>query len=228
MTRFLALITTLGLATSVSADNLMTGVVEPLPRYWRIGEPAMRPNYVIWNGSPYFNTGPYSYGYSVPTSYGWARRTIGNVRPNVGAYGYGYHFYSMPYVYTNPWAYNTSYAYSIPSYYGVSWSNYVEPTFDNSLVTIPDSRPIHDSYSASNPNSGSAQVTMNVPADAEVWIQGTQTQQTGPVRTFVTPPLSGPANYEVKVRRNVDGQATEQTMNVMVRPGGQSSLHILQ
>jgi uncharacterized protein (TIGR03000 family) len=47
-----------------------------------------------------------------------------------------------------------------------------------------------------------------VPQNAEVWIDGNKTFQTGPMREFVTPPLEPGQkfNYDIKARWTENGQ----------------------
>jgi uncharacterized protein (TIGR03000 family) len=63
-------------------------------------------------------------------------------------------------------------------------------------------------------------VTVHVPADADVWFNGALTQQKGPVRQFMTPPVAdGNYKYEVRAAWRVDGQMVSQFRTVAVRPG---------
>jgi uncharacterized protein (TIGR03000 family) len=64
-------------------------------------------------------------------------------------------------------------------------------------------------------------VEVRVPADAEVWFDGAKTQQTGPTRTFVSPPLTPGTDYSytVRVRWNDAGRAKEEAREVEVHAG---------
>jgi uncharacterized protein (TIGR03000 family) len=62
-------------------------------------------------------------------------------------------------------------------------------------------------------------VTVHVPPDAEVWFNGNQTQQKGPVRQFMTPPLAAEGKYEVRAAWKIEGQLVVQTRTVTVGPG---------
>lgn len=66
-----------------------------------------------------------------------------------------------------------------------------------------------------------AYLEIQVPAEAEVWIDDTKTQQAGQARTFVTPPLASDKvfTYEIKAKWNEDGKAVEQSQIVMVQAG---------
>lgn len=68
-----------------------------------------------------------------------------------------------------------------------------------------------------------ANFTVLVPPDAEVWLEGAATHQTGPVRRFVSPELEPGSSYgyTVRARWRQGGQVVEQTREVVVRPGEQ-------
>lgn len=71
-----------------------------------------------------------------------------------------------------------------------------------------------------------AVLEVRVPDQAEVWIEGQPTKQTGPARTFVSPPLKpGDAyGYEIKARWKERGRDMEQTQSVTVQAGTRVSL----
>lgn len=62
---------------------------------------------------------------------------------------------------------------------------------------------------------------VRVPADAQVWLNGTKTKATGAVREYVSPPLETgwKYSYEVKGRWTENGKAVERTRAVRVQPG---------
>ena len=66
-----------------------------------------------------------------------------------------------------------------------------------------------------------ASVTMNVPADAQIWVDGAATTSTGSVREFTSPPLKPGSqyHYEVQARWNENGHEVTQTQEVAVRAG---------
>jgi uncharacterized protein (TIGR03000 family) len=70
---------------------------------------------------------------------------------------------------------------------------------------------------------GIARVTVVVPADAEVFFDGTATTLTGTERTFHTPPLKEGSSfyYTVRARWTEDGKPVEQTRKVVVKAGDQ-------
>jgi uncharacterized protein (TIGR03000 family) len=67
-----------------------------------------------------------------------------------------------------------------------------------------------------------AQVTVVVPADAEVFFDGDPTTETGTERRFVTPPLTvgGKYSYTIRARWQRVGNAVEKTRQVRVTGGG--------
>jgi uncharacterized protein (TIGR03000 family) len=66
-----------------------------------------------------------------------------------------------------------------------------------------------------------ANVTVNVPADAQVWFDDNATTSTGGVRQYVSPPLTPGKGYtyEVRARWIDNGKEVTQTQQVEVRAG---------
>ena len=113
----------------------------------------------------------------------------------VGFYGgYPGWYGGYPYPYPYPYAYPYGYPYSAPPY---------PPAV------------------AANGPAAPVRVTVHVPPDAVVWFNGTQTQQKGPVRQFMTPPLAaqGDYKYEVRAAWRINGQLVTQSRTVAIRPG---------
>jgi uncharacterized protein (TIGR03000 family) len=70
-----------------------------------------------------------------------------------------------------------------------------------------------------------AYVTVNVPANAAVWFEGTKTTTTGAVREYQSPPLRpGRYTYAIRARWTENGRAVTQTQNVPVSPGSHISV----
>jgi uncharacterized protein (TIGR03000 family) len=140
--------------------------------------------------------------------------------PSYGSYPYynypydNYYPYSYPYDYGGSSSYDYgSYPYSSPSlgsgsaYYPVAPSSY-QPSGTVSTVTPA-------------PSDTGAHLTVNVPAGAEVWFDGTATTSTGQVRQFDSPPLKPGSrySYEVQARWKENGQEVTQTQQVKVAAG---------
>jgi uncharacterized protein (TIGR03000 family) len=69
-------------------------------------------------------------------------------------------------------------------------------------------------------------LNVQVPADAEVWLDGNKTKQAGANRQFVSPPLQAgyEYTYEVRARWKENGQDVEETRNVKVRTGARLNI----
>jgi uncharacterized protein (TIGR03000 family) len=71
---------------------------------------------------------------------------------------------------------------------------------------------------------GTAQVTVIVPADAEVFFDGNATTQTGTERVYQSPPLEKgfTYHYSIRARWTEGGKPVEQTRKVSVKPGARA------
>jgi uncharacterized protein (TIGR03000 family) len=92
-------------------------------------------------------------------------------------------------------------------------SGYYSPPEDGASSAV-----VPSSYDTA-PADTSAHIRMEVPASAEIWIDGAKTLQTGSVRNFVSPPLNTAHkySYEVTCRWLADGRPVEITRQVSVR-----------
>jgi uncharacterized protein (TIGR03000 family) len=72
---------------------------------------------------------------------------------------------------------------------------------------------------AADPNSATMKVV--VPANAEIWFEGSKTGQSGTTRTFVSPPLEPGRGftYEVRARWTEGGKEVERTRQLHVHAG---------
>lgn len=72
-----------------------------------------------------------------------------------------------------------------------------------------------------------AHFLVQVPGDAEVWLEGVKMHQTGPDRRFASPPLEPGIRYGYTVRARwlQDGQMMDQTQVLTVRAGAWVSIH---
>src|SRR5262249_19235463 len=70
-------------------------------------------------------------------------------------------------------------------------------------------------------DSESATIVVQVPADAKVYIDNHQTQQTGTLRTFVTPAIPSGMEYRYNLKAEVvrDGKIWSKTERITVRAG---------
>lgn len=156
-----------------------------------------------WGG--YYGRGGY-----YPGSYGWGGSGIGvYVGPRYSYYPrYGYDgYYGYP-----------GYSYSYPSYYSYP------STYSSDVVTYgtPASTEIRSFYPPDPvAPTNQARVHVRCPAGAELWFDGTATEQRGNDRMFSTPTLEQGKNYtyEVKARWMDNGKPVERTKVVSVRAG---------
>ncbi len=72
----------------------------------------------------------------------------------------------------------------------------------------------------------SCQIGLRVPEDADVFIEGVKSKQTGAVREFVSPPLQPGLIYQytVRARWKEKGKPVEQSQQVTVRSGSRTEM----
>lgn len=100
-----------------------------------------------------------------------------------------------------------------------------QPSCPLGLQPVPPDHIINPAPAESQP----ARICVHLPADAEVWIDGIKTNQTGPYRTYHTPalPAGKVLHYEVKARWVQAGQLVEQTRSVFVPTGGEAQVNFV-
>jgi len=136
-------------------------------------------------------------------------------------YGYGYSPYasSSPYIYnTSPYVYNT-----MPMYYGDAGPGYMPATSSYQSFYPQNS----GAYQSDN----SASIQVIVPPNAQLWFDGTKTQQSGSTRFFTTPPLTNSqgASYEVRATwTDQSGNTVNRTRRVQVTPNQQAVVNFMQ
>jgi uncharacterized protein (TIGR03000 family) len=120
-----------------------------------------------------------------------------------------------------PWVYVPGYGYQPMYPYEVRPPVMTGPVAGNTYRSF---------YPPDRPLPQPATLTVRVPAEAEVWLQGMRTGQSGPERVFVSPPLRpGPEYaYEIRARwRQADGRDADWTRRVRVRAGEQLKIDFL-
>lgn len=72
-------------------------------------------------------------------------------------------------------------------------------------------------------------ITVRVPPDAEVWVDGQKMRQTGNARQFIVPPLEPDRDYHYAIRARwaEDGRVVERTREVTVRAGDRLAVSFL-
>jgi uncharacterized protein (TIGR03000 family) len=122
-------------------------------------------------------------------------------------YGGGYYPY-----------YGGSYS-TYPDYYpgGVGGYAYLETPVPYRSFYPPPATDVPTNAPADN----KAHIRLMVPAEAEVWIEGDKTSQSGTMREFVSPPLAPDNNYTYEIRAQwmENGKPVDQTRKVTVRAG---------
>jgi uncharacterized protein (TIGR03000 family) len=153
-----------------------------------------------------------------------------------GGYPYYYGGYSgYPYYYggysAHPYYYGNSY---LGSYYTPIYSYYT-PGYSSLAVQPYGTNPNDSGYlgpttSSSTSPDNLAHLKVEVPADAQIWVEGAKTKQTGTVRDFVSPPLTPGQDYRWDIRAkwtDETGHVVDQTKHVPVRAGSQVQVNFL-
>lgn len=130
-----------------------------------------------------------------------------------GGYGHGLDYGNGGYGYT-PWTYPPNIT-GLPS----------QPLASPDSAALESYRSRYSSATVSHPNA--AAIDVKVPAQAQLWFQGQQTQQQGPIRFFESPPLDQGKTYAYKIKAvwtDDKGEKVERTRTVQVRSGGHVTL----
>jgi uncharacterized protein (TIGR03000 family) len=156
--------------------------------------------------------GGFHHGFNHPNHFrhfGWGWGGRGWPYYGLGGYGYGYPSYGSTYG-------------TAPGY--VDYSSYYPPVDTTGYVAPADYSVTTPAYGAAPAQDNEAHITLNVPPDAEVWFDGVKTQQAGPTREFVSPPLTpGQAyTYRVRARWTENGKPVEQERDIRVRANQQT------
>lgn len=131
---------------------------------------------------------------------------------------------------------------TVPVWWGGGYGWWYEP---NPTVVTPRKQDVFQSESATlaraivpdrqqrleltpAPEPGKARITLEVPADAVVTVEGQPTKQTGEVRVFNTPKLDGTANYVFEVKWGQGESATSRTVRVPVAAGATPIVRIVR
>jgi uncharacterized protein (TIGR03000 family) len=140
-----------------------------------------------------------------------------NLRP---LYGFHPYYGFQPYYGYSPYYYG-SYGYSYPYAYDSGYSGSYGGVIPDSVGGIPPAGNYQSLYPPATQADTIAHVTVRVPADARVWIQNTPTTSTGPVREFVSPPLTpgGQYTYDVRATWNENGHEVTQSQQVGIAAG---------
>jgi len=192
-------------------------------QYYRGGGYGYSPyNYArhgsYWEPNYYnaYNQGPqYDAGINATTAWGDA---------------YSPYYYSRHGSYTPPYSFNSynqmpAYAFQPNSYdFGQPSYTFAQPASTPSFYYSPS---LVEGEEAPANAANRAFIQVQVPANAEVWIEGDKTSQTGPNRAFASPPLQTGKSFTYDVRARwtgADGKAVDRTKQVKVQAGQRSTV----
>lgn len=177
-------------------------------------------------GSGYYAPGYYGYGYT--PSYTWGFQPYYGRTWYPSTYTYGSSYYPSYYSYYPGYtSYAPSYSYSTwntPDYYGYG-NTLMSPTYaleGSSLNTYQSFYPSNAPMPEGTSGNASAWVDVRVPTGAAVFFEGEKTQQMGPFRSFVSPPLETGHDYTYQVEAkwfDQNGKVVDQKKTIHVRPG---------
>jgi uncharacterized protein (TIGR03000 family) len=174
-----------------------------------------------YGGAHYPYYGRYGYGYRYPY---YGNGFLLGLGLGSGYYGYWNPYYSG---YGYPYSYsNTDYGYSYPDYGNTypDYSGYDVIAPQTTVSGYPATEP------APNPVPvTSARLTIQLPADARLWIDGQPTNQTGAVRTFETPANLNPGrtyNYHLHAEWTENGQVVARDRDLSFQAGNQAVVNM--
>jgi uncharacterized protein (TIGR03000 family) len=96
--------------------------------------------------------------------------------------------------------------------------------------TVPPATDVPAPSPAATTTAAAARIDVRVPDSAELWVQGTKTQQTSSLRHFVSPPLTPGRDfmYDIRARWTQNGEPVDQTRHVRVRAGNKVVVNFLE
>jgi uncharacterized protein (TIGR03000 family) len=145
----------------------------------------------------------------------------------IGIYASPYRSYGYGYGYPDYGSYGYSYPYSTDTSVYPS-TVYSTTQYGPSIVPVSTDANITQSGYYTPGTDNRARVHVRLPADAQLWVDGDPTQQTGSERDFVTPPLTSAGTYTLKARWMQGNEPVERSMKVDVRPGQTSQVDFMQ
>jgi uncharacterized protein (TIGR03000 family) len=124
--------------------------------------------------------------------------------------------YSSP-SYSSPTYYSRSY-YS-PSYYAVSPSSF--GSYRSYYYGSSGAGDYYITSTAESPQKRPARINLQVPSDAKIWFDDSQTNQTGASRSFESPPLPADRDYsyQVRIQWKQDGKDVSEDRKIIVHSG---------
>jgi uncharacterized protein (TIGR03000 family) len=193
-------------AGSALAVAVTLAMVQPAEAQMRRGWRSSGGQYGVPSGG-YYPGGYYPGGYQ--PGYGY--------QGQYGVYQGGY--YEMPGQYVMPSGYTPGQN-MMPQYgYGQQQTMMPQYGYNQQYATM-----------GTQPLGNAARVTVRLPADARLWIDDFQFQQTGPVRVLNTPELQPGQKYHyvLKAQWTENGQPVTQERTANVQAGGETTVDFAQ
>jgi uncharacterized protein (TIGR03000 family) len=168
--------------------------------------------------------------------YGWNRgyRGWGWNRGYGGWGGWGWPWYGWGgwgWPWYGSYGYYPSYYYGYsPSYYDYSTYPYTDYTYPYSYSYVPSTTDYSYYSPASAAASNTVELNVQVPADAQVWIDGYKTTQTGTLRHYTSPPLTPGTNYsyDIRARWMDNGKPVERDKKVAIHAGEEINMNMME
>jgi uncharacterized protein (TIGR03000 family) len=107
-------------------------------------------------------------------------------------------------------------------YYGSgSPANYYQSSTTDGYYGSVGSEGYYRTSAAESSSKRPVLVNLRVPSDAKIWFDGSQTNQTGAIRSFESPPVSVGREYayEIRIQWKQDGKDVTQTRQIHVHAG---------
>ena len=178
-----------------------------------------RGGYGYGYGNPYYGYGPgYGWGYNPGYSGGWGYPGGSYNYPGYSR-GWAYNNWQTYPQYSGAWWNTPGYNWSTGGYYGEGMQgDYYSSTPG---TTQPSGTMAQGTMGQGGSMDGQVLINVRVPPNAEVWFDEQKTSQTGPMRTFITPPLNPDHDfvYHIRARWTENGRQVEKTRRVDVHAG---------
>jgi uncharacterized protein (TIGR03000 family) len=173
-----------------------------------------------WEGGRGWGGGGYGGGFYNNGFYGGRYGGIG-----LGGIGLGWDGY-----YGNGYEFPANYYYEGAQPFGPvvgGMSNYQVQNPNGPVINGP-TLAMQSFYSGPSTSTGKAELTVKVPANAQVWLGTMQSGQTGAERHFSFPSLSGSNMFTVRANWMDNGQPVTRDKQVDMKPGGNVSVDFTQ
>ena len=130
----------------------------------------------------------------------------------------GYYYRGYPYYYGGYPYYYGGYPYDIGPAYAMD-------AYSTGFPSVGGAMGYQEEFVPAPPDPV-AVIHVQLPADAELWVEGAKMKLAGPRRRFVSPPLEPGVSYTYEIRAVwlENGRKVDETQNLVVRVGNESSV----